>query len=133
MKKNNMVIVLVVVIALFVGYLAGGSKKIEADRNIPVGMHMMPNGTMMGDNTSNMNMEDMMSVMNNTLNGRTGDAFDKAFLAEMIIHHKGAVQMAQSALKNAKHQEIKDLAGNIISAQNKEIAEMENWQKAWFK
>jgi uncharacterized protein (DUF305 family) len=50
----------------------------------------------------------------------------------MIVHHQGAVVMAQEALKNAKHQEIKDLAQNIITAQNKEIAEMQAWQVAWY-
>jgi uncharacterized protein (DUF305 family) len=48
------------------------------------------------------------------------------------MHHQGAVQMAQAALQNAKHQEIKDLAQNIITAQNKEIAEMKQWQQQWY-
>ncbi len=73
-----------------------------------------------------------MTDMNAALHGKTGDDFDKAFLSEMIIHHEGAVSMAEAALENAKHQEIKDLASAIISAQNKEIAEMRDWQKNWY-
>jgi len=92
--------------------------------------HEMANGQMMGGNS--MGMQDEMSAMNSMLQGKTGDAFDKAFLSEMIVHHQGAVVMAQEALKNAKHQEIKDLAQNIITAQNKEIAEMKGWQSAWY-
>jgi len=78
-----------------------------------------------------MSMSEMMSSMNAELEGKTGDAFDQAFLAEMIVHHQGAVEMAELALTNAKHQEIKDLANAIISAQNTEIAQMMEWQKSW--
>ena len=63
--------------------------------------------------------------------GRTGDNFDRQFLAGMIVHHQGAVDMAQLAKKNAKHQEIKDMSEDIISAQNREIATMKQWQKDW--
>ena len=80
-----------------------------------------------------MSMADMMQSMNAELQGKTGDSFDQAFLSEMIIHHEGAVEMAQLALTNAKHQEIKDLAKAIIAAQNKEIADMKGWMKAWYQ
>jgi uncharacterized protein (DUF305 family) len=66
------------------------------------------------------------------LNGKTGDEFDKAFIEEMIVHHQGAVDMANLALKNAKHKEILDLSRAIIRAQNEEITDMQNWKKAWF-
>lgn len=94
--------------------------------------HMMPNGEMMSNGTESMSMADMMHSMNAELQGKTGDTFDQAFLSEMIIHHEGAVEMAQLALTNAKHQEIKDLAKAIIAAQNKEIADMKGWMKAWY-
>jgi uncharacterized protein (DUF305 family) len=74
----------------------------------------------------------MMASMNAGLQGKTGDAFDQEFLAEMIVHHQGAIDMAKLALSNAKHQEIKDLAQAIISAQTKEIGEMKQWQKSWY-
>jgi uncharacterized protein (DUF305 family) len=74
----------------------------------------------------------MMASMNAALAGKTGDAFDQAFLSEMIVHHEGAVEMARLALTNAKHQEIKDLATAIIAAQNKEIDQMKAWQTAWY-
>lgn len=98
-----------------------------------MGSHMMPNGEMMSNGMGSMSMADMMDSMNAELQGKTGDTFDKAFLSEMIIHHQGAVEMAQLALTNAKHQEIKDLAKAIIAAQNKEIADMKGWAKAWYQ
>lgn len=131
MKKE---MILVGVIALIVG--AGGgyalaevkSEKPDAERM----QHMMPNGQMMNDKPAAMNMQGEMDSMMAGLQGKTGDAFDQEFLSEMIVHHQGAVQMAQAALQSAKHQEIKDLAQNIITAQNKEIAEMQAWQKTWY-
>jgi uncharacterized protein (DUF305 family) len=93
--------------------------------------HMMADGSQMhGSIHSSMSGE--MDSMTTALTGKTGDDFDKVFLAEMITHHQGAVQMAQLALKNAKHQEIKDMAQAIITAQNAEILQMQNWQKNWY-
>ena len=60
-----------------------------------------------------------------------GEDYDKMFIANMIAHHQGAVDMANLALTNAKHQEIKDMANAIITAQTKEISDMQSWQTAW--
>ena len=91
--------------------------------------HAMPDGTMMH---GSMDMQGEMDGMMQSLDGKTGDAFDKAFLEEMIVHHKGAVVMAEAALKDAKHQEIKDLAQAIITAQNTEIKQMQDWHTGWY-
>ncbi len=74
-----------------------------------------------------------MDSMMSELQSKTGDEFDETFLTQMTIHHQGAVRMADQALKNAKHQEIKDLSKAIISAQNKEIASMKEWKEKWYK
>lgn len=74
-----------------------------------------------------MTMEDMVS----SLKGKTGDAYDEAFIQEMIDHHQGAIDMAKMSENQAKHQEVKDLSKAIVSAQEKEIAEMKAWQKMW--
>ncbi len=96
--------------------------------NMPVKQHMMTSGNMMGNDEGNsMTMNDMVSG----LNGKTGDAFDKAFIAEMIPHHQGAIDMAKLVEENAKHQELKDLAKDIITAQTNEIKQMRQWQAAW--
>ncbi|CAB3670249.1 hypothetical protein LMG24238_02058 [Paraburkholderia sediminicola] len=57
----------------------------------------------------------------------TGDA-DKDFVAHMIPHHQGAVEMAQVELKYGKDPDLKRLARNIIKAQHDEIAFMQRWQ-----
>ena len=46
-------------------------------------------------------------------------------------HHQGAIDMAKPAATNALHQEVKDLAKEIIAAQTKEITQMQLWQKEW--
>jgi uncharacterized protein (DUF305 family) len=57
----------------------------------------------------------------------SGDA-DADFLAGMIPHHQGAVDMAQVVITHGKDPKIKALAQQIIAAQEKEIAEMKSWQ-----
>jgi uncharacterized protein (DUF305 family) len=77
-------------------------------------------------------MHGHMSAMMTGLEGKTGDDFDKAFIEQMTIHHEGAIRMAQAALTSAKHQEIKDLAQGIITAQAKEIQQMSEWNNSWY-
>ncbi len=73
---------------------------------------------------------DMVEMMNR-LKDLTGEAYDEEFLKQMIIHHEQAIEMSKYAEQNAKHQEIKDLAKEVISTQEKEIAQMKQWQKDW--
>lgn len=87
-------------------------------------------GEMMMDHSS-MGMENTNAGMMNELNGKTGEAFDKAFLEQMIMHHRSAINMAATGKTNAQHQEVKDLTVAIVNAQTKEIQQMEQWQKTW--
>jgi uncharacterized protein (DUF305 family) len=58
--------------------------------------------------------------------------YDQRFIDAMISHHRGAIEMAEAALENAEHEEIKTLAEAIITAQEAEIAQMEAWRAEWF-
>lgn len=80
--------------------------------------------SMMGDG---MTMNDMVE----SLKGKTGNDFDKTFLSGMIEHHQGAIDMAKLAQQSAGHDQIKKMADDIISAQEKEIVEMKQWQSDW--
>src|SRR5919202_753523 len=55
---------------------------------------------------------------------KKGKYSDKAFIDAMVPHHQGAVEMAEVALQNAEHEEIKQLSRNIISTQRAEIKEL---------
>lgn len=72
-----------------------------------------------------------MTDMNAALEGKTGDEFDKEFITQMIEHHQGAIDMAKQAQLNAGRDEIKNMAQDIITAQEKEIEQMQQWQKDW--
>jgi uncharacterized protein (DUF305 family) len=54
-----------------------------------------------------------------------GEAFDKTFLRLMIQHHQGALTMANQEVANGENAEAVALAKTIISAQEREIAEMQ--------
>jgi uncharacterized protein (DUF305 family) len=58
--------------------------------------------------------------------------FEQRFIEAMIPHHEGAIGMAKDAQQKAEHEEIKQLSGAIITAQEAEIAQMQAWLKAWF-
>jgi len=143
--KNNTV--LVGLIALIVGVaagFAGGHRGIgeqfegRGDRG---GGRWSQNtndnghGGMMHD-MSKMNdgqgMGNIMNTMMGGLEGKTGDALDTAFLDEMIVHHQGAIDMANTLLKGTKRPELIKMANDIITAQTKEIEQMKAWRAAWF-
>jgi uncharacterized protein (DUF305 family)/predicted small secreted protein len=60
------------------------------------------------------------------------DPFDKAFIDAMIPHHCSAIEMASVALRESHNAQIKETAGAIVDAQEKEIAQMERWREEWY-
>ena len=58
--------------------------------------------------------------------------FDLMFIDMMIVHHEGAIAMAEVALTEGEHQEIRDLATTIIESQQAEIDQMKMWRDTWY-
>ncbi|KJH71268.1 DUF305 domain-containing protein [Aliterella atlantica] len=75
------------------------------------------------------------STMNHDMDMDLGTAdanYDLRFIDAMAMHHQSAVVMAREAQEKSKRPEIKQLASNIIKAQKKEIAQMQQWRQAWY-
>ncbi|KYC34832.1 DUF305 domain-containing protein [Scytonema hofmannii PCC 7110] len=64
--------------------------------------------------------------------GLANAEFDLRFMNAMIVHHEGAVEMAKDALNKSKRPEIKQLATEIVTSQQKEIDQMKQWRQAWY-
>ena len=61
-----------------------------------------------------------------------GQRLDVVFMAMMIPHHQGAIEMAQLVPGRAAHQELKDLSRSIIESQAAEIDRMNGWLSGWY-
>jgi uncharacterized protein (DUF305 family) len=84
------------------------------------------------------NYDDSMSGMGHDHMGasdsllKNGRYSDERFIDLMVPHHRGAVDMAEVALENAEHEEIRHLAENIISTQQAEIEELRSIKEREF-
>jgi uncharacterized protein (DUF305 family) len=58
--------------------------------------------------------------------------FDRAFIDAMIPHHQSAIEMARVASEKSENPQIKELAENIVSAQQAEIEQLKQWREDWY-
>ncbi|MEH2268472.1 MAG: DUF305 domain-containing protein [Nostoc sp.] len=79
-----------------------------------------------------MSSDQMQAMMMSQDLGAADAEFDLRFINAMIPHHEGAVTMAKDVLSKSKRPEIKQLAQEIINAQNTEIKQMQQWRKTWY-
>ncbi len=87
------------------------------------GMDGMDHGDMdMGGQTAAgmMTDQDMSALMD-----ASGTDFDQMWLAMMIAHHKGAIEMAQTAKADTTNPDVTALADAIVAGQTSEIDTME--------
>ncbi|MER9329890.1 DUF305 domain-containing protein [Mesorhizobium sp. M0488] len=82
-------------------------------------------------------MQQMMPMMQGGQGGMQGGMTqgvqaadpDVAFVQAMIPHHQGAIDMARAVLQFGKDDQVKVWANQIITAQQAEIAAMQEWLK----
>jgi len=60
------------------------------------------------------------------------EPLDRTFIDAMIPHHRSAIEMARVAAEKSRNPRIKELAGNIVSVQQREIAQMKQWREEWY-
>ena len=61
----------------------------------------------------------------------TGTEFDLAFVEMMAAHHQGAIDMANTELKDGSLPEVTRLAQQIIDTQQNEIDQLQQWKTEW--
>lgn len=92
----------------------------------------MSHGAMIDDaKTLGLTMEQMGMSMNMAAL-QSAEPFDKAFMDEMTVHHQGAIAMAKAQLAGGENADLRKIATAIVSAQEKEIAEMAAWKAEWY-
>lgn len=64
--------------------------------------------------------------------GDRAGGVDAMFIEQMVPHHEDAIAMAEVALENFEHPEIRDLAEDIIEEQGSENEQMRRWYGEWF-
>lgn len=72
-------------------------------------------------------MQGMSTMHEDMMAGMQANDADVAFAKGMLPHHVGAVDMAQVQLKYGKDETMRQLAKDIIAAQQAEIEQMKNW------
>lgn len=77
-------------------------------------------------------MQHAMDEMMLTLRGREGSGYEEQFLRVMIVHHLGAIAMAEDLQRNTERPELTELAGDIVAAQTREVEMMRSWLAEWF-
>ena len=61
-----------------------------------------------------------------------GNKFDLHFMHMMIMHHGMAIEMSQTCLTNAYHEELLNLCGTMSQTQAAEIEQMQVWLCEWY-
>src|SRR5258708_29570231 len=66
-----------------------------------------------------------MSKMMAAMAVRPSGDVDKDFVATMVPHHRGAIEMAQAELRHGRNEQLRRIAQEIIVDQTQEIAAMQ--------
>jgi len=63
---------------------------------------------------------------------RNAADFDRAFLMQMINHHRMGVMMASHAQWNTAHPKLRELQAAMVRVQSEEIWQMQRWYLQWY-
>jgi uncharacterized protein (DUF305 family) len=93
--------------------------------DVPASSGMMGPGEGMGHSEMRGDSTDLVQLEN-------AKPFDKAFIEEMVPHHRMAIMMSQMLLQRSNNQEMRELAESIIKTQSDEIEQMQRWYRNWY-
>jgi uncharacterized protein (DUF305 family) len=63
---------------------------------------------------------------------RSAPDFDRAFIEQMIPHHRMGVMMASHAQWNTQHPQLRELEEAMVRVQSQEIEQMAQWYQKWY-
>ncbi|MGV9865779.1 DUF305 domain-containing protein [Rhodococcus koreensis] len=85
----------------------------------------VPASDMSGMGHSTDHGDGMMSADRlDALTALSGTEFDRQWLTMMIEHHEGAIEMANAELADGENSDARQMAADIVTAQQREIADM---------
>ncbi|HEY9629615.1 MAG TPA: DUF305 domain-containing protein [Coleofasciculaceae cyanobacterium] len=96
--------------------------------------HAMPGMEMPGMGHEMPSMQgEMPSMSHDSMSlGPEDEYFDLRFLDAMILHHQGAVNMAEEVLEKSDRLSLRKMAREIILVQKREVRRMQSWREAWY-
>jgi uncharacterized protein (DUF305 family) len=123
--------------ALIVLLLAGGAAAHyhrSKERNEGWGKYGDDNRGGMDDRNHMMNGANGPGNMDGMHDGmmNNGTISERQFIEMMIPHHEEAIATAKIEVAKGENADAKKLAADIITAQEKEVADMKSWYKNWY-
>ena len=92
---------------------------------------LLSSSTLKGNDSNGFNekmkgiMDSMMSEMKIPKGSLTPQESTKLYLENMIVHHEGAIKMAEEYIKIGKDPKLLEISDSILKTQGKEIEQME--------
>ena len=82
----------------------------------------MDHGDMGNESMDGMMSEDDMQALDDAQGAEAG----RLFLEQMIVHHEGAIEMAQTEVENGADEAAIEMAGTIVTSQSGEVRTMQD-------
>jgi uncharacterized protein (DUF305 family) len=62
----------------------------------------------------------------------SGPAFEDEFLTDFSKHHLRIIDKSEKAARTVHHEQLRQLAENIVGAQSQQVAMMQTWDCQWY-
>lgn len=123
------------------GIISAQTAEIRRLRTIAGSIGVTPEKMSMGGKMSERMMKDLETLRVSMSKSSMGmdmtelegaKPFDRMLIDMMIPHHAGAILMARAELSRGANSTLRSIATGVISAQTKEIREMNAWRIKWY-